>query len=196
MKIIKFVCSLLMTACISVSHAAVIHVTDLSGNLLGAKNVLVDGSLYDVAFSDGTCISLFNGCDDPSDFTFDTDSLALLASQALMDSVLIDGVAGMFDSDVKLVHGCDSFVECIIMTAYVNIPPFDVSVSVAWNEAVEVDDITFNSSFSRTTDTSIELPRHLFAIWTEAIEVPEPGTVILLAMGLAGLSFARYRKQS
>jgi hypothetical protein len=27
-------------------------------------------------------------------------------------------------------------------------------------------------------------------------DVPEPGTVILLSLGLAGLSFARYRKQS
>ena len=28
------------------------------------------------------------------------------------------------------------------------------------------------------------------------VSVPEPGTVVLLSLGLAGLSFARYRKQS
>jgi hypothetical protein len=45
MKIIKSASALLMFTYISVSHAAVVHITDLSGNLLGANNVLVDGTL-------------------------------------------------------------------------------------------------------------------------------------------------------
>ncbi|WP_442855288.1 PEP-CTERM sorting domain-containing protein [Colwellia sp. PAMC 20917] len=28
------------------------------------------------------------------------------------------------------------------------------------------------------------------------VDVPEPGTLIMLSLGLAGLSFSRYRKQS
>ena len=53
-----------------------------------------DGNLYDVQFLDGSCISLFNGCDDVSDFTFQTQAAAILASQALLDQVLLDGGGG------------------------------------------------------------------------------------------------------
>lgn len=35
-----------------------------------------------------------------------------------------------------------------------------------------------------------------FQISLRSVDVPEPGTVILLSLGLAGLSFARYRRQS
>jgi hypothetical protein len=35
-----------------------------------------------------------------------------------------------------------------------------------------------------------------FVITRRMVDVPEPGTVILLSLGLAGLSFARYRRQS
>jgi hypothetical protein len=50
---------------------------------MGASDVLVDGSLYDVQFLDGTCIDLYDGCDEVSDFTFQTSASAVLASQAL-----------------------------------------------------------------------------------------------------------------
>jgi hypothetical protein len=37
---------------------------DLTGQLLGAKNVLSDGGFYDIVFLEGTCADLFDGCDD------------------------------------------------------------------------------------------------------------------------------------
>ncbi len=44
---------------------------DIVGGILhGASGVDVGGTLYDVEFLDGTCIVLFNGCDQSSDFTF------------------------------------------------------------------------------------------------------------------------------
>jgi hypothetical protein len=60
----------------------------VGAQLMGASNVLVDGSLYDVQFVDGSCIDVFNGCDDVSDFTFQSQAVASLASQALVDQVL------------------------------------------------------------------------------------------------------------
>ena len=38
------------------------------GELLGAFDVSVNGTLYDVEFRDGNYITLFSGCDEPSDF--------------------------------------------------------------------------------------------------------------------------------
>ena len=47
------------------AYAATLNVVD--GQLMGASNVSVDGSLYDVQFLDGSCIDLYNGCDEVSD---------------------------------------------------------------------------------------------------------------------------------
>ena len=87
------------------AQAATLNVID--GILHGASDVLVGGSLYDVQFLDGTCIDLFNGCDETSDFTFQTQASALLAAQALLDQVFLDGPQGQFDSSPTLTNGCD-----------------------------------------------------------------------------------------
>lgn len=53
------------------------------GRLFGARNVNVNGTLYDVQFMDGNCISLFTlgpmagGCNEDADFAFQTLALAL-----------------------------------------------------------------------------------------------------------------------
>ena len=86
------------------AQAATLNV--VGGILHGASGVLVDGSLYDVQFLDGTCIDLYAGCVDASGFTFQTPEAALLASQALLDQVFLDGPAGNFESSPALTNGC------------------------------------------------------------------------------------------
>jgi len=66
--------------------------------------VAAGGPLYNVEFLDGTCIDLYSGCDEVSDFTFQSFGAAQLASQALLDQVFIDGVDGLFDSDPTLIN--------------------------------------------------------------------------------------------
>ena len=90
----------------------------IGGQLMGASNVLVDGSFYDVQFLDGTCIERYNGCDDVSDFTFQTQASAVLASQALLDQVFLDGVEGQFDSDPGLTRGCGGY-RCRTHTPFI-----------------------------------------------------------------------------
>jgi hypothetical protein len=85
------------------SFAATLNV--VGGELVGASNVGVSGTLYDVAFVDGTCVAIFGGCDDTSDFAFNTQALAEAASEALITDVLLDGPLGNFDSDASLVAG-------------------------------------------------------------------------------------------
>ena len=87
-----------------------------NGELVGADDVLVNGMLYDVRFVEGSCISLFTGCDDPSDLTFTTMADATLASEALLSQVLIDTPQGLYDSVPDLTFGCA--VGCFIMTPF------------------------------------------------------------------------------
>jgi len=67
---------------------------DATGKLTGATGVDVDGSLFDVVFLDDTCRDLFDGCDDPSDFVFQTSVEALTASIALLEQVFVDSIFG------------------------------------------------------------------------------------------------------
>ena len=62
----------------------------VGGQLTGAQNVDVGGTPFDVTFVDGTCVALFNGCDQNTDFAFNTPAAAQAAGQALLDQVLLD----------------------------------------------------------------------------------------------------------
>ena len=44
----------------------------VGGELLGATGVNVGGTVYDVEIVEGTCVGLYRGCDDLSDFAFTT----------------------------------------------------------------------------------------------------------------------------
>ena len=93
----------------------------IGGQLFGASGVDVGGTLYDVEFLDGSCITLFNGCDDVSDFTFQTSLAASVASQALLDQVFLDGPLGNFDSSPNLTNGCSiglASTRCWSLTPY------------------------------------------------------------------------------
>jgi hypothetical protein len=94
----------LLTLMAGGAQAATLNV--VGGQLMGASDVLVDGSLYDVQFLDGTCIDLYNGCDESSDFTFQTWASATLAGQALLDQVFLDWSAWLFFPNSGSLNGC------------------------------------------------------------------------------------------
>ncbi len=89
------------------SLAATVQLNVVGGQLLGARNVDVNGMLYDVEFVDGTCVALFDGCDGESDFAFSTFQQARAAAQSLLDTVFLDGPLGDFDSDPDLTAGIE-----------------------------------------------------------------------------------------
>jgi hypothetical protein len=122
MKVLKVICALFIFGFVSVSYAAVIFITekDANGNvtsLLGADNVEVNGSFYNVRFLDGTCTALFNGCDDADDFVFNTSASAGAAANALMAQVFGSSSSANFYREPELTNGCTATTGC-----YLHIP--------------------------------------------------------------------------
>ncbi len=67
-KLIGAFAGLAMMGMAGTANAVVLNVSD--GQFLGATGVDVGGTLYDVTFVDGTCITLFDGCNEIADFDF------------------------------------------------------------------------------------------------------------------------------
>lgn len=192
---------IVLTFSAGASNATLLQV-DGAGKLIGATGVIVDGVSYNVAFRDGTCIDLFNGCDMSTVFTFDTQAKGRAASLALLDQVFIDS----FDSSPSLTAGCTHSLICWALTPYKSIQlqtgGIQVSTKIAANDyrefydqaAAELTDYVIG----RDTDLSSSANAYItFAVWTPAQQasvVPEPATLGLMVLGVAGLAMSRRRK--
>lgn len=172
-------------------HSATLNV-DSSGNLLGASDVDVGGDLYSVSFLDGPCITVFSPCNEATGFAFNDVVTADLASQALLDQVLIDAGLGNFDTIPDLTFGCAADEQCNILTPYEFLSGgtvFRMSIAVNRNLIDEV----LPGTKSRTSSTGLD-PFAVYAVWSPA-PVPIPAAVWLFGTALIGLvGFGKRRK--
>jgi len=182
------------------SPAQATKIIDSTGQLTGATDISVNGLLYNVKFIDGSCITVFDGCDNSrTDFPFQSESSATAASQALLDQVFTDGSTGLFDSDPSLTLGC-IFNRCSAHTPIYFSGQFIVSsVAVNYAPPFQNQDSTGISSFTRTQDFSADgslfPPYSVLAVWTPHIPITPtialPGTLLLLLSGILGMMMLR-----
>jgi hypothetical protein len=174
-------------------QAALLQVS--GGMLTGATGVLVNGVAHDVVFVDGSCIAVFGGCDDASDFHFSTADDAQAASEALLAQVFVDLNANdAFDSAPGNTSGCGD-PQCWALTPYgIDSSATEALGFIAANEEDETLDLVMSTSFLPTDDWG-NSPGFVFAVWSAPGTIPEPNVLALLC-GTALAMMAAKRRRS
>lgn len=167
---------------------------NVSNNILmGAYDVNVDGTFYDVVFEDGTFASGYNG-------TFTSHSSAVAASTALLNQVFNNG--DIYDTNLAKTNGCSNVSLCYITTLYSKyLDTYIVGNSLYSYSGTTPDmankgSMTASSTFNTNTSGS-----HTLAKWTKkgtntaATAVPEPEVYAMMLAGLGLIGFAAHNKK-
>jgi len=194
------------------AHAAPVLLTDADKELIGATGVNVGGVLYDVQFLDGLCSTLFSGCDANTDFQFQTEAAANQASQALLDTVFVNGDPAFQELQYAtfpgLTFGCSSVFDtgdCLVVTPYaiVSLANVILHASYAINNAGTVSSGPF-ADIESLPDASTGSGSVVFAVWSlsatdgdgDPQAVPAPGALLLLAGGFGAVLAVRGRRRA
>jgi hypothetical protein len=184
--------SLALCLTVSKAQATPILITD-DGQLIGANNVNVDGSFFDVRFLDTDCAGVFGGICSRSSFTFQSQTAGFSAAAAIVDQVFNSAAGNPFDLNPSLIFGCSSVVSCQILI------PINIFPGLLLNSAVVGNSNGLGASAGsttniRTTDNLALTANRVFASFTASVSqpsVPEPSAIVLMLGGIFGLLVMR-----
>lgn len=152
--------------------------------LIGAKNVDVNGTLYDVSFTDGTFDVVFGSV---PDFYADVRA-AVPFVNALDNTVFVDVSTYLFDSNPALTRGC------IANLCQVLFPTEDIGTAVRYigftNHQFDTGDGPRTDNLPRDFDGSANdfFTSAVFSQPSSVAAVPEPSTYAMLSAGLLMLA--------
>ncbi len=183
--------------CFSVSSASAATYNLVDGKLIGAFDVDVGGTLYDVVFEQDSCINLYGRCDSATDFTFQTQSEAQTAADALLHQVFSNDDS--YDLDPTLTKGCVASGGCQIYTPFAIFEPIAdlvlVNAMVVANyPAGSSPDMTLQGIF-RSEQRILEVG-YLYATWTPTTVIPIPAAAWLFGSALVGFVGLGRRKKT
>lgn len=165
-----------------------------NGQLMGATGVSVGGVLYDLTFVDGTCTGLFGGCNEASDFDFQTQNQASMAANAI-SALFADVAAFGFDFEPSLTNGCDSSLLCNILIPYaVAVPGFMYVSQNFVNSPWLLPNANLPGgglAFINTADLEASTYARFTVAVADSQQVSAPGTAVLLGLGLALFGWSR-----
>ncbi|MGB1191360.1 MAG: hypothetical protein ACPG3T_00400 [Pseudomonadales bacterium] len=157
--------------------------------LVGATGIEIDNALYSVQFIDGSCIQLFNNCDETTDFFFSDIATAHRANLALLEQVLLDLPSGLFDNRPDLTNGCYSDILCSIITPVGSAEPqLETFSSVFLTNKIDplIDIHTGSGTTLRATDfglRNLNADTFTYALWDRqtdsGVSVPVPASLFL-----------------
>ena len=185
---------LLVFTASGVASAATLNVVD--GKLVGATGLEMGGLFFNVEFADGTCHDVFpqiGNCQAGGSGgvpPFNTESLATLAGQVLLDQVLTDSAFGSFDSEPWTVSGCSNSEFCDSVIPYQDNWPsglLAIGVRNASPGSASTDELYPTTTYGSWPDLTLNSQRN-YAVFTA---IPEPGTALLLGIGMMGLGMRR-----
>ena len=182
------------------SFSAVLNISN--GQLIGATGIAVGSAVYDVSFVDDSCINVFGGCDEMSDFFFTDIVSGHAANLALLEQVLVNSTLGDFDTNPALTNGCYSSIRCLIQSPIgTQTPALETypAVFLVNRNVNSLDVHTGLGSGFRASDFGLRNSNAdtlTYAVWSNSSvsEVPVPGTIWLLGSSFLGLLGIKKRK--
>jgi hypothetical protein len=190
-------CAFVLTTVSAGSVMAATLNVDSSGSnkvLLGISGISVGGTSYDVSFMNGTCASLFDGCDEAEDFVFQTSADAVAANTALHNAVIDNRDVNVFLNGFEgaRINGCDN-VACTAITAYA--PPATSSgpVLISYATISNVYAFAGTGTYPFTRDTTT-VTSNMYAVWSTPTAVPLPAGFPLMLAGLGAFYWVRRRQ--
>lgn len=196
----------------STAASAALLTLDAGGRLLGATGVIVGGAHYDVEFRDGSCVTLFNGCDSLSDFAFNTLDSAFEAASALHEQVFSAASARSIDLDPSLTRGCEgawgtnAFGErvagCWVLTPTIFSIDGQLATTSVLNDNRDAYDLASRTLliFGQGFDTGAggQWARRTYAVWSaggavSAVPTPASAALVLAALAMLAVTTAGSR---